>query len=66
MQSLSVTIVDESGLPLKKTPPPCDFLSQDARHCLSITLWQNSTEHYCAASVDILLQLVAKSDYVLY
>lgn len=32
----------------------------------SVTVWQNSTEYHCAASADILLQLVAKSDYVLY
>lgn len=43
-----------------------DFLPQDAHHCYCVTVWQNSTEYYCAASADIVLQLVAKSDYVLY
>lgn len=52
----------------KKKKNSClwDFLPQDAHHCLSVTPWQNSSEYYCAASADILLQLVAKSDYVLY
>lgn len=75
MQSVSVTVmvVGESGFLLldmtmdTKKPPACEpSYHRMLTTVLSVTVWQNSTEYYCAASADILLQLVAKSDYVLY
>lgn len=71
--SVTVMVVVKSFFPLlektmkkkkkKKSSAFETFLPQDTRHCLSVTARQHSTEYYCAA---ILLQLVAKSDYVLY